>query len=113
MKFTKKILEEQDHCYAVNVMQADGEPYVFFAAENRGGCFACADYVNDCRGCDVASKEMAMKFMQRIPAIRDMLTEDARAAYVKAWFQVVNWYEAERRYQAALLEIALQGRHPS
>ena len=40
MKFTKKILEEQDHCYAVNVMQADGEPYVFFAAENRGGCFA-------------------------------------------------------------------------
>ena len=47
----------------------------------RGGCFACADYVNDCRGCDVASKEMAMKFMQRIPAIRDMLAEDARAAY--------------------------------
>ena len=39
--------------------------------------------------------------------------KDARAAYVKAWFQVVNWYEAERRYQAALLEIALQGRCPS
>lgn len=40
MKFTKRILEEQDHCYAVNVMQADGKPYAFFAAENRGGCFA-------------------------------------------------------------------------
>lgn len=40
MKFRKKILEEQDHCYAVEVMEADGKPYVFFAAENHGGCFA-------------------------------------------------------------------------
>ena len=40
MRFTKRILEEQDHCYAVSVMQADGAPYAFFAAENRGGCFA-------------------------------------------------------------------------
>lgn len=47
----------------------------------RGGCFACADYANDCRGCDVVSRELAMKFMQRIPAIRDMLVQDARAAY--------------------------------
>ncbi len=48
---------------------------------HRGGCFACADYVNDCRGCEVASREMAMKFMQSVPALRDMLIEDARAAY--------------------------------
>lgn len=40
MKFEKRLLERQDHCYAVNIMQADGEPYVFFAAENHGGCFA-------------------------------------------------------------------------
>ena len=40
MHFTKRILEEQDHCYAVEVMQVQGEPYVFYAAENRGGCFA-------------------------------------------------------------------------
>ena len=40
MKFTKRILEEQDHCYAVAVMEADGAPHAFFAAENRGGCFA-------------------------------------------------------------------------
>ncbi len=39
--------------------------------------------------------------------------KDMRASYIKAWFQVVNWYEAERRYQAALLEIALRGSHPS
>lgn len=40
MKFTKQILEEQDHCYAVNVMESDGEPYVFYAVENRGNCLA-------------------------------------------------------------------------
>lgn len=40
MKFFKQILEQQDHCYAVNIMPADGEPYAFFASENRGECFA-------------------------------------------------------------------------
>ena len=30
-----------------------------------------------------------------------------RADYIKAWFQAVNWAEAERRYQAALLQNAL------
>ncbi len=47
----------------------------------RGGCFACADYATDCRGCDVAAREMALEFMKRIPALRTMLAEDARAAY--------------------------------
>ena len=47
----------------------------------RGGCFACADYATDCRGCDVAAREMAMEFMKRIPKIREYLAEDARAAY--------------------------------
>ena len=42
----------------------------------RGGCFACADYATDCRGCDVAAREMAMEFMKRVPAIREMLEEN-------------------------------------
>ncbi|MCQ2445221.1 MAG: serine acetyltransferase [Mailhella sp.] len=46
-----------------------------------GGCFARADYASDCRGCDVASTEMAMKFMKRIPELRRILAEDMRAAY--------------------------------
>ncbi len=48
---------------------------------HRGGCFACADYINDCRGRDVVSRELAMQFMQRMPAIRDMLLGDAQSAY--------------------------------
>lgn len=40
MKFRKQILQEQDHCYAVNVMPSGGQDHVFFAAENRGGCYA-------------------------------------------------------------------------
>lgn len=40
MKYRKKILAELDHCYAVNVMDVAGEPYAFFAAENKNPCFA-------------------------------------------------------------------------
>ncbi len=47
----------------------------------RGGCFACADYAYDCRGCEVASHEMAMKFMAALPEIRRLLALDAQAAY--------------------------------
>lgn len=47
----------------------------------RGGCFACADYAYDCRGCEVASMEMAMRFMERLPEIRRLLALDAQAAY--------------------------------
>ncbi len=47
----------------------------------HGGCFACADYVNDCRGSDVASGELAMRFIQKIPDIRRKLIGDAQAGY--------------------------------
>lgn len=47
----------------------------------RGGCFACADYAQDCRGCEVASMEMAMNFMSTLPEIRRLLSSDAMAAY--------------------------------
>ena len=48
MKYTKKSLAELDHCYAVSVMQSEGEPWVFFAAENRGPCIAldCATHAH-------------------------------------------------------------------
>ncbi len=39
--------------------------------------------------------------------------KNMRAPYIKAWFQVINWYEAERRYQAILLENALQNKPSS
>lgn len=32
-----------------------------------------------------------------------------RANYIRSWFEVVNWEEAERRYQQALLSNALRG----
>ena len=35
--------------------------------------------------------------------------QNLRADYIHAWFQVVNWEEAERRYQKALLNNALMG----
>lgn len=47
----------------------------------RGGCFAGAEYADDCRGCEVASMEMAMEFMHKLPEIRRMLALDAVAAY--------------------------------
>ncbi len=47
----------------------------------HGGCFACADYVNDCRGSDVASGELAMNFLKCIPEIRRKLIGDAIAGY--------------------------------
>lgn len=34
--------------------------------------------------------------------------KNLRAEYIKAWFEAVNWDEAERRYQNALLHNALQ-----
>lgn len=46
MKYTKKPLAELDHCYAVSVMESAGQPWAFFAAENRNPCIAvdCATH---------------------------------------------------------------------
>ncbi|MBO4888608.1 MAG: hypothetical protein J5589_09900 [Firmicutes bacterium] len=46
MKYRKQTLTELDHVYAVSVMQHENEPWVFFAAENRGACvaFDCASH---------------------------------------------------------------------
>ncbi|MBC8536419.1 hypothetical protein [Feifania hominis] len=40
MKYRKKTIQKLDHCYAVNVMDVAGEPYAFFAAENKNPCIA-------------------------------------------------------------------------
>lgn len=47
----------------------------------RGGCFARADYARDCRDCEKASQDMAMRFLERLPDLRRLLALDARAAY--------------------------------
>lgn len=47
----------------------------------RGGCFACASYADECSQCEQHSHETAMRFMERLPAIRALLASDARAAY--------------------------------
>ena len=47
----------------------------------RGGCFACAEYSQDRRGCEKASAEIAMQFMKKLPEIRRLLSLDAQAAY--------------------------------
>ncbi|MCC8194136.1 MAG: serine acetyltransferase [Deltaproteobacteria bacterium] len=47
----------------------------------RGGCFTCAEYAMDCVLCGEASDELAMKFMQTIPRIRELLSSDVRAAF--------------------------------
>lgn len=47
----------------------------------RGGCFACAEYSRDRRGCEKASSEIAMRFMEKLPEIRRLLALDAQAGY--------------------------------
>ncbi len=47
----------------------------------RGGCFACADYAQDCNGCEGASHEMALQFISQLPKVRKLLASDAKAAY--------------------------------
>jgi len=47
----------------------------------RGACFARAEYAQDYGLCGEASAALAMKFMQRIPRIRELLSSDVRAAF--------------------------------
>ncbi len=47
----------------------------------RGGCFACAEYAQDCYGCEKVSHQMTMDFLATLPKIRNLLASDAKAAY--------------------------------
>lgn len=47
----------------------------------RGGCFTCADFATDCAQCEHTSHDLAMRFMQTLPRIRQLLVSDVQAAY--------------------------------
>jgi len=47
----------------------------------RGACFASVEYAQDYGLCGEASNTLAMKFMQSIPRIRELLASDVRAAF--------------------------------
>lgn len=47
----------------------------------RGGCFARADYAKECQECEDVSQDKAMRFMERLPELRRLLSLDATAAY--------------------------------
>lgn len=47
----------------------------------RGGCFTCAEYAMDCALCEDASSEIALRFMETVPRIRELLSGDVRAAF--------------------------------
>lgn len=87
MEFTKRVLEQQDHCYAVNVMEADGEPYVFFAAENHGSCFAW--------DCETFTKRKSVweqpgGTMSMVP----VPGRDGEFLAVQKFFRLYDWEEA-------------------
>ncbi len=47
----------------------------------RGGCFTCAEYAMDCLMCGEASNDLAMRFMEAVPRIRELLAGDVKAAF--------------------------------
>jgi serine O-acetyltransferase len=47
----------------------------------RGICFTCADTHQTCPQCGREAAEMALAFLGELPAIRDMLAGDVKAAY--------------------------------
>jgi serine O-acetyltransferase len=48
----------------------------------RGYCFSCEDEkVFDCADCETRSREVTIKFLNRLPHIRRMLSTDVRAAF--------------------------------
>lgn len=87
MHFTKRILEEQDHCYAVEVMQVQGEPYVFYAAENRGGCFAW--------DCETLSKRLSVwEQPGGTMSIVEIPGKPGEFLAVQKFFRLYDWEEA-------------------
>lgn len=87
MKYTKKNLAELDHCYAVNVMDVQGEPYAFFAAENHGPCFAV----------DCASGGHRLEVWQQPGGTMGMVPIPGRSGEflaVQRFFRLYDWEEA-------------------
>lgn len=46
-----------------------------------GACFSCAEFAESCDSCSTTAHDMTMAFMKQLPAIRDLLASDVRAAY--------------------------------
>ena len=87
MKYTKKLLAELDHVYAVNVMQADGEPWAFFAAENHGPCIA-VDCASHARTRTVWQEPGGTMSMVEIPG------KPGEFLAVQKFFRLYDWEEA-------------------
>lgn len=87
MKYIKKTLAELDHCYAVNVMEGEGGPWVFFAAENRNPCIAfdCADHT---RQKTVWEQPGGTMSMVEIPG------KTGEFLAVQKFFRLFEWEEA-------------------
>ena len=87
MKYIKQTLTELDHCYAVSVMQAEGEPWVFFAAENRGPCVAL----------DCASHSRAKRVWEQPGGTMSMVEIPGRSGEflaIQKFFRLYDWEEA-------------------
>lgn len=48
---------------------------------HRGACFSCAAFAQECSICETTAQEMALAFLERLPAIRTALAGDVQAAY--------------------------------
>lgn len=87
MRYTKRLLAEMDHCYAVTVMQAEGEPNAFFAAENKGPCLAV----------DCATKQKRRTVWEEPGGTRSMVAipgHPGEFLAVQKFYRLFDWEEA-------------------
>jgi len=48
----------------------------------RGYCFACAyEFDKDCKECEKRARRLSERFLKRLPAVRELLASDVRAAF--------------------------------
>jgi len=71
----------------IEEIRSDIEHKLLFSREilanqiNRGFCFFCKETDADCSSCKERSIQLAGKFIEKIPEIRQLLSTDAMAAY--------------------------------
>lgn len=50
---------------------------------HRGLCFMCEELSeHKCKGCNIQAEDISMKFIQKLPEIREMLSKDVEATYL-------------------------------
>ncbi|MBF0481814.1 MAG: serine acetyltransferase [Desulfovibrionaceae bacterium] len=47
----------------------------------RGYCFSCDKPEMECQGCDALALDLTLKFLSRLPRVRELLASDVQAAY--------------------------------